>query len=291
MARPQHRIALAGAVSLCLWFAPGCLSQGEPTADQAAATEPSTNNPSPAGSGPEIVVQETDFQIRLQLNGMVVDTSEPTKRGYAVEVPLTPMQTLRLQSSSFTGTATLETTFGLRAVSCQSVNLVDPALGPGPSTDRVEESDGTTDPAPTDPASTASASTDPAGSEPAAPEASPEPSESESTTQGSSTRVARCALPPKLETAPGIGATVQLESTPLVGVRVVPNVAVVYDEASDRYYVETLDEAGQSEQVPIVPGQTDGVMRVLEQGPPAGTRLALPSSPLNPAPSSTTTGS
>ena len=84
-----------------------------------------------------------------------------------------------------------------------------------------------------------------------------------------------CRLPPYVETAPGLRATVTIESAPVQDSLLVPNLFIGYDARRDQYFVEVLGESS-AQRVDVEAGPSDGVVRVVDGDIKAGDRLSRP---------------
>lgn len=96
-----------------------------------------------------------------------------------------------------------------------------------------------------------------------------------STDAGPVSGTLHCRLPQRVETAPGLRATLAVEGTTLGGATLVPNVFVGYDDTADTYTVR-LDDGSGPRTVPVTVGLTDGLMRAILTDVPVGATLLLP---------------
>jgi len=89
---------------------------------------------------------------------------------------------------------------------------------------------------------------------------------------GSSPRL-HCRLPATIETAPGLRATLMVQSDVIVDALVVPNVMIGADDDGP---VVTFVQDGREVTVPVMVGATDGVVRVVLGDLPVGAALVEP---------------
>lgn len=80
-----------------------------------------------------------------------------------------------------------------------------------------------------------------------------------------------CRLPQRLESAPGLRASVTLEATPVKGL-VVPTLFVGYDPDKDEYFLN-VDRQGKKVRVSVTAGPTNGVQRIVGGAIRVGEKL------------------
>jgi hypothetical protein len=84
-----------------------------------------------------------------------------------------------------------------------------------------------------------------------------------------------CRLPGYVQTAAGLTAQLILRSARYRDVVVVPDIDVSYDQATDGYFIDVV-ENGRTHRLPVTVGMTNGVVRVVTSPVPLGAVVVSP---------------